>query len=620
MALATAAALATGLAYLDAKYHLSKDMSAMRAHRAIVNSRSAAVKNDRVSPYHAFAASATRNPTAEAIWTRTGSYTWADVLTQSHRYAHFFLARGVRREEFVALCMQNSADYIFAWLGLLAIGAAPAMINHNLADEALLGCLRTSKAKIILVDGNEELLKRVADVQEGFQSQGVTTLHLPDIRDELSRMSSSAPEDALRKGLRPGDPMALFYTSGTTGMPKACILPIAASFSLIRSNELGLHPVSPKNERCYVCMPFYHGTGGITMLSQILCGSTVCVAPKFSASSFWPDIRASKATWFLYVGETLRYLLAAPPSPDDKAHTARAAYGNGCRPDVWTRFQARFGIDTLGEFYNSTEGPLALRNLARGEFLAHAVGHLGLLMRWRYRDQYVFAAVDPDTGEVWRDAKTGLVVRSPHQVGGEVLVVMPGERPFPGYYGDEKATEKKYIRDVLKKGDLYYRTGDAMRMDADGRWFFLDRLGDTFRWKGENVSTAEVAQVLGAYPGVHEAVVYGVELPCHDGKAGAAALHLDPSARDKFDYAGLLKHARSKLPKYAVPIFLRILQNQTASHNNKQNKAPLKRDGVDPRKVQIDQLFWIEKTGKGQTYVPFRQQDWDGLVAGKAKL
>lgn len=211
------------------------------------------------------------------------------------------------------------------------------------------------------------------------------------------------------------------------------------------------------------------------MMSQILCGSTICIAPKFSASNFWPDIRASRATWFLYVGETLRYLLAAPPSPDDKAHSARAAYGNGCRPDVWTRFQARFGIDTLGEFYNSTEGPLALRNLSRGDFLAHAVGHHGLLLRWRYRNQYVFAAVDPDTGDVLRDERTGLVVRSPHQVGGEVLVVMPGERPFPGYYGDKEATEKKYIRDVLKKGDCYYRTGDAMRMDDDGRWFFLDR-------------------------------------------------------------------------------------------------------------------------------------------------
>ncbi|KAL2759954.1 hypothetical protein ACRALDRAFT_1046684 [Sodiomyces alcalophilus JCM 7366] len=596
MALTTAAALATGLAYLDAKYHLSKDIKT-------------ASPPTTPSPPPPPA-----TPTPKPVWTRTGSYTWSDVLTQCHRYAHFFLARGVHRGDFVAVCMQNSADYIFAWLGLLAIGAAPAMINHNLAGEALLGCIRTSGAKLILVDGdgNEDLLKRVAD--------GVMTLHLCDIRDEISRMSTAAPEDSLRNGLTPGDPMALFYTSGTTGMPKACILPIAASFGLIRSNELGLHPVGPKNERCYVCMPFYHGTGGITMMSQILCGSTVCIAPKFSASNFWPDIRASQATWFLYVGETLRYLLAAPPSPDDKSHTARAAYGNGCRPDVWTRFQARFGIDTLGEFYNSTEGPLALRNLSRGDFLAHAVGHHGLLLRWRYRNQYVFAAVDPDTGEVLRDERTGLVVRSPHQVGGEVLVVMPGERPFPGYYGDEKATEKKYIRDVLKKGDCYYRTGDAMRMDADGRWFFLDRLGDTFRWKGENVSTAEVAQVLGSYPGVHEAVVYGVELPGHDGKAGAAALHLDPSVRDKFDYAGLLQHARSKLPKYAMPIFLRILNDQTASHNNKQNKVPLKRDGVDPRKVQTDDLLWIEKSGKGRTYVPFREQDWDGIMAGKAKL
>lgn len=186
-------------------------------------------------------------------------------------------------------------------------------------------------------------------------------------------------------------------------------------------------------------------------------------------------MRACNATWFVYVGETLRYLVAAPPTSLDRSHAVHSVYGNGCRPDVWERFKDRFGIDTMYEFYNSTEGPLSLRNEARGGFLAHAVGHHGLLQRLRFRNMYVPVRIDTESGEVVRNEKTGLVERMPYEEGGEMLVEMPGDRPFPGYFGNEEATEKKYVRDVFKKGDYFYRTGDSMRRDGEGRWFFLDR-------------------------------------------------------------------------------------------------------------------------------------------------
>ncbi|WYZ35997.1 hypothetical protein EsH8_X_000644 [Colletotrichum jinshuiense] len=540
---------------------------------------------------------------------------------RSNQYAQLFISCGVKPGDFVALLMQNSPDFAFAWMGLLAIGAAPAMINYNLAGKALLGCIEISTAKLMLVDGGQEVVARYTDVQTELDLKGIKVIDIGDERSRIYQMDPIRPRDELRKGVMPGDAMALFYTSGTTGLPKAVLLPAAAAAGLSLQNELGYHPTNGVDERCYICMPYYHGTGGITMISQILAGSTVCMASKFSVSNFWVDVRDSHATWFVYVGETLRYLLAAPPSPRDKDHNVHAAFGNGCRPDVWKRFQERFGVDTICEFYNSTEGALGLRNLSRGDFFANAIGHHGLLLRYNYKNTMVPVAVDAETGEIERDQKTGLAIRVPYEIGGEILTEHPGERAFPGYFNNGDATNKKFVRDILQKGDCYYRTGDSMRRDNDGRWFFLDRLGDTYRWKGENVSTAEVSEVLGGYPGVNEAIVYGVQLPGHDGKAGAAALDIATDQKTSFNFVDFLNYARARLPRYAVPIFIRILNEGTATHNNKQNKVPLKNEGVDPSKIQCgDRILWIEQRGKGNTYVPFTQDDWDNLGKGKAKL
>ncbi|OHE99706.1 AMP-binding enzyme [Colletotrichum orchidophilum] len=624
MALVAAAALAGGMAssmYVDAKYHFSKDFKALRNRRTMTKAIENSSKTSRVSPYYFFEESVQKNPYEEAIWTRGGSVSWKTTYDRANQYAQLFLSQGVKPGDFVAILMQNSPDFAFAWLGLLAIGAAPAMINYNLVGKALLGCIETSTAKLVLVDGTPEIAAKYMDVQTELDLKGVKVINIGEERERIYQMDPIRPSDELRKSMTPRDAMGLFYTSGTTGLPKAVLLPAAAAGSLVLSNDLGLHPTTGANARCYVCMPYYHGTGGITMLSQLLSGYTVCMAPKFSVSNFWEDVRDSQATWFIYVGETLRYLLASPPSPRDKDHNIHGVFGNGCRPDVWKRFQERFGIDTICEFYNSTEGALGLRNLSRGDFFANALGHHGLLLRLKYRNMVVPVQIDAETGNIIRDPKTGLALRASYEVGGEILVEHPGERAFPGYFNNEEATNKKFVRDILKKGDCFYRTGDSLRRDSEGRWFFLDRLGDTYRWKGENVSTAEVSEVLGHYPGVNEAVVYGVQLPGHDGRAGAAALAIAPDQKGSFNYADFLRYARSKLPRYAVPAFIRVLNEGTASHNNKQNKLPLKNEGVDPSKIQGgDQLLWIEKHGKGSTYVPFTQDDWNNLGLGKAKL
>ncbi|TEA17825.1 Isopenicillin N epimerase component 1 [Colletotrichum sidae] len=593
----------------------------LQAAAAALTGSVASAMNDRVSPYYIFEQAVQRNPYHEAIWTRSGSVSWKVAYDRVNQYAQLFLSHGVKPGDLVALFMQNSPDFAFAWVGLLAIGAAPAMINYHLTGKALLGCIEISTAKLILADVAPDIMAKVAEIQTELDLKGIKLVNVAEERARIYQMDPIRPRDDLRKGIGPGDPMALFYTSGTTGLPKAVLFPAAAAASVSLPSDLGYHPARDGKERCYICMPYYHGTGGITMISQILSGSTTCMASKFSVSTFWDDVRDSHATWFVYVGETLRYLVAAPPSPRDKDHNLQTAFGNGCRPDVWRRFQERFNVDTICEFYNSTEGALGLRNLSRGDFFANAIGHHGLLLRLKYRNMLIPVAIDAETGDVQRNPKTGLCIRTPYEVGGEILIEHPGERPFPGYFNNSEATDKKYVKDVLRKGDVFYRTGDAMRRDGEGRWFFLDRLGDTYRWKGENVSTAEVAEVLGEYPGVNEAVIYGVSLPGHDGKAGAAALDIAADKKASFDYADFLRYSRAKLPKYAVPIFLRLLSQGIASHNNKQNKVPLKQQGVDPSKIEGgDQLLWIEKHGKGNTYVPFTQEDWENLGRGRAKL
>ena len=440
--------------------------------------------------------------------------------------------------------------------------------------------------------------------------------------------------------------------SGTTGHPKACPLLTQQAAALTgRVGAMHLKP-GPNGDRWYVCMPLYHGTGGTTALVCMTTGLTCCIGTKFSTSRFWADIRESNSTAIVYVGETARYLINAPPSPMDRQHKVRAMYGNGLRPDVWQRFVDRFGVKMVGEFFNSTEGVMVLFNGSTGPFTATSVGHQGAIARWQTRNIYIPVEVDMITGELARDPKTGFCKRKPYERGSEILVAMPNEEAFVGYYNNPSATASRFERNVFKKGDLFYRTGDALRRDRDGRWFFIDRLGDTFRWKSENVSTAEVSEVLGSFPGILEANVYGVQVPGHDGRAGCAAILLMPDQADSFDFHALLKHAQSKLPRYAVPVFLRVQKRQTTMHNNKQNKVPLRNDGIDIRKIMeradreakedgreegtYDTLYWHHpalRQGKGKGgdegwasevgYDVFTMEDWDhlrGTAGEEAKL
>ena len=352
---------------------------------------------------------------------------------------------------------------------------------------------------------------------------------------------------------------------------------------------------------------------------------SVAIAKRFSVSNFWQDIYDSQSTFFVYVGETARYLVNAPVHPHERDHKVRCIYGNGLRPDIWEKVRTRFNIPEIAEFFNSTEGMFSLINWDRGEYQAECVGHHGAILRWQLRNVVVPVMIDHETGDIWRDPKTGFARRMPYEVGGEILVALPSEKAFAGYWNSPEATAKRIVRNVLKEGDLFYRTGDALRRTLDGKWYFIDRLGDTFRWKSENVSTAEVAEVLGRFPGVAEANVYGVRLPHHEGRAGCAALHLAPGHKETFDYNELLRYTRARLPRYAVPVFIRVVDASSHSHNNKQNKVPLRKEGVEPGKIgteapegKDDRILWVPP--KEEKYIPFTEDCWQRLESAEARL
>lgn len=379
-------------------------------------------------------------------------------------------------------------------------------------------------------------------------------------------------------------------------------------------------------------MPLYHSSASVLgFCTTVISGSTQALGRKFSTKTLWEDVRASKATSVQYVGETLRYLLAAPPQYDpvtgeclDKKHNVTTVFGNGLRPDIWNKFKDRFGIDTVAEFYAATEGPAGTWNLSKNDLTAGAIGRNGWLYNAFLSLSVKLVEVDHVTDLPWRDPETGFCKSVKSGEPGEMMFKLPAEdieRRFQGYYGNAKATNSKIIRDVFVKGDAYFRTGDVIRWDSDGRVYFHDRIGDTFRWKSENVSTAEVSEAVGRHAAVREANVYGVQLPHHDGRAGCAAIGLD-RAPDTETLRSLASHIRASLPRYARPLFLRVTQevggDAQTTGTQKQQKHKLREAGVQPsaNDEAMGALYWLN----GDTYVPFGDADWRALNGGRVKL
>ncbi|KAI0204393.1 acetyl-CoA synthetase-like protein [Astrocystis sublimbata] len=621
----TVPAAAAGLAYLNAKTSFSYDANTLKGTARAIWRQSRRERADRLNSFYRLEEIATgRSANRVGILFEDRSWTFAQMYDAALRYGNYLRSQfDLKPKDIVALDLMNSDHFLLVCFGLWSIGVRPAFINYNLTSDALCHCVKTANSVLLLVDPavesnvDDTVREKLGDLKIQFMTKEFITAAMAT--------DPVRPPNELRSGEIGRDMAALIFTSGTTGLPKAAIV----SWTKLNTapNFVGGWLATKSTDILYTPMPLYHSSAFLLGFFQCLeVEGTFAVGRKFSTKTFWKDVRKHNATIIQYVGETCRYLMAAKPETDpetgeslDKKHNVRLALGNGLRPDVWAKFQERFGIESIGEFYAATEGTAGTWNYSRNDFSRGAIGRNGWLYGLYVGSRQAIVERDHETDEPYRDPKTKLCRAVPRGEPGELLFKLPDDvaMNFQGYYNNQKATDSKVIRDVLKKGDAYFRSGDLVSWDTEGRTYFHDRIGDTFRWKSENVATTEVGATVGLHPAVDEANVYGVELPHHDGRAGCAALALK-SAPDDALMRSLAEHVQAKLPKYAVPIFLRLGKGLSAAvtGTNKQQKHNLRVEGVDPEKVGEDELYWL----KGDTYVKFGKGDWDQLNAGQVKL
>lgn len=507
---------------------------------------------------------------APALLGEGESLSYAELAGRLRAYARWALEHGLVDGEPVALLAPNRPEYLACWLGVTRVGGVVALINANLRGDALAHCLKVSGARHVIVD------PELADIVPAGLGLLAWTLGPGGPAEGRSSAPLTAVEDPTPTL---GRPALLIYTSGTTGLPKAAH--VGHQRVMMWSGWFaGMMDATP-DDRLYDCLPLYHSVGGVVAVGAMLvAGGSVVIRRRFSASRFWGDVVEQGCTVFQYIGELCRYLLAPPPSPEETGHRLRLACGNGLRGEVWRPFQARFAIPQVLEFYASTEGAFSLYN-AEGE--PGAIGRVPPFLAHRFPAAIV--RFDQALEQPVRGAD-GLCIACERGEVGEALgriaaLDTDAANRFEGYT-DSGESARKVLRDVFEPGDAWLRTGDLMRQDGRGFWYFVDRVGDTFRWKGENVATTEVAETIAGCPGVLEACVYGVAVPGAEGRAGMAAIVTD----DGFDLAALHAHLAASLPTYARPVFLRCVASLAATETFKLKKQVLVDEGYDPERIQ----------------------------------
>jgi fatty-acyl-CoA synthase len=551
---------------------------------------------------------------APALISERDSYSFHELMERSNRYARWAIAHDLQKGDVVCLMMENRAEYVAVWLGLNRVGIVVALLNTNLPVVSLAHCITISNARHIIVAEAYRTVCEGALAQESLVAEifvyGVGDHNFPRIDLELVCLSAASLVQYERRDIKLSDRALYIYTSGTTGLPKAAVLTNRRLMNWCLWFS-GLTDAGP-SDRMYNCLPMYHSVGGVVAVWAVLLGGgSVVIRERFSSSSFWDDIVGFDCTLFQYIGELCRCLVNTPPCAKERKHRLRLCVGNGLRPDVWKDFEQRFAIPRILEFYAATESNFSLYNV-EGE--PGAIGRVPSFIAHRF--QVAIVKYDFEREEPLRD-DNGHFVRCELDEVGEAIAKIEskardGSSNFEGYLSPTDS-EKKILRDVFTPGDAWMRSGDLMRKDARGFYYFADRIGETFRWKGENVAASEVAQAISSCPGVLEVNVYGVEIAGHDGRVGMAALAVD----NRFDLITLRHHIHERLPHYARPLFLRICERLEITDTFKHKKHTLATQGFDPRK--IGEAIYFSEPDR-DTYVQMDETLYQRIIAGAFRL
>jgi acyl-CoA synthetase (AMP-forming)/AMP-acid ligase II len=550
-----------------------------------------------------------RHPDRPALRFEDQSWTYGELNAWANRLAHRLKQAGVRTGDAVGLLMENRAEVLAYTLGIVKLGATVTLLNHHLRGESLAHTLRITGPRIVILGAECEAAAHSLTgdhppphpIEWWWDGEGSAPNGWLALRPALSASATTNLPETAQIVLK----QAAFhiFTSGTTGMPKASVMShYRWHRCLYGLGMLGLR--LRQNDVLYCALPLYHNNALTVSWSAVVgAGACLALARKFSVSGFWGDIRRHRATAFTYIGELCRYLLNQAPQANDGQHGVRAIIGNGLRPDIWPAFQQRFGIPHIAEFYAASECNLAFVNAM------NMPGSAGLC-------PLSYAIVSFDVAQeqpVRANGGQGFMREVAKGEVGLLITEITDRAPLDGYT-DAKATEAKVYRNVFKQGDAWFNTGDLVRDQGFGHIQFIDRVGDTFRWKGENVATTEVEAALCLQPGIQEAVVYGVQIPGADGRAGMAALQLAEGVHT-IDGPALMAGLREALPRYAIPLFLRLRDSHEVTATFKHRKVELKREAFDPQ--QVSDALWV-LTPHG--YQPLSSEHLQAIQSGQFRF
>jgi len=517
---------------------------------------------------------------------------YREANATANQYAAVLAARGVGHGDVVAIMLRNSPNTVLAMLAVVKCGAIAGMLNYHQRGEVLSHSLGLLDAKVLIAE--TDLVSAVTECGAAGTTDNTLTV------EDLERFALSAPASnpASASAVRAKDTAFYIFTSGTTGFPKASVMTHYRWLKALGAfGGLGLR--LKRSDTLYSCLPLYHNNALTVALSSVITsGATLALGKSFSASRFWDEVIANSATAFIYIGEICRYLLNQPPKPTDRRHKVRVIAGNGLRPEIWEEFTARFGIARVCEFYAASEGNTAFINIFN---VPRSTGISPMPL--------AYVEYDPDTGAPLRD-ESGRVRRVPAGQPGLLLSPVNKLQPFDGYT-DKAATEKKLVRNAFRDGDCWFNTGDVMSPQGMSHAAFVDRLGDTFRWKGENVATTQVEAAVSSDPAVEECTVYGVEVPRTGGRAGMAAVKLRGGA--EFDGMSLARAVYDQLPAYALPLFVRVAESLEHTSTFKSRKVELREQAYGPDVK--DPLYVL--AGGDEGYVPYYDEYPDEVAAGK---